>query len=1436
MECNASGGGPNSITVPAGTYLLTLGPADDEFNFDGAEDSFGDLDIFLNDLTITGAGAGSTIIDAGAIDRVFDINNFSAFANSVNVTLQGLTIRGGNAVTTPEGYHKPGGGIQFDGTDNNTGLPTGSLTVTNCVITNNTASGSGGGILSIFGSLSVTGSTISTNSTVNASGGGILFDGSSAAGLRNLQVTNNTITGNQAANGTFGNGGGILGTGNASKTISYNVITNNSAGVRGGGVNNTSDLVLTFNVIVGNSAGVAASNGLQSNLGSVTSDNDWWGCNQGPSTTPCDRAAGPLGFGVTQWLTLNHTATPNTIQVTQSTTLQADFFTNNLASSIAPSDLVALNGRAVTFNNPVLGTISGADPTISGGKANATFTAGAVGGSGSADATVDHATVTASITIEQPAMVTTNPTDQTVCDGSSVSFTASASGSPTPTVQWQVSTGGPFTNIPGATSTTLTFIAVAAQNGNQYRAVFTNTGGTATTTAATLTVNTAPTVTTNPTNQTVCDGATATFTAAASGSPAPTVQWQVSTGGPFSNIPGATSTTLSFTASAAQNGNTYRAVFTNSCGSTNSTAATLTVNASTATSDPADQTVCQGATANFSTTASGTGPFTYAWTVDGVTFGGNTASISVPTGSLTVGNHTVAVTTTGTCGSASQSATLTVQENTATTDPPDQTVCQGATANFSTTASGTGPFTYAWTLDGIAFGGNTSSINVPTGSLTVGNHTVAVTTTGTCGSASQSATLTVNENTATTDPPDQTVCQGATASFSTTASGTGPFTYAWTVDGSPAGGNSSSLSVPTGSLSIGNHTVAVTVTGTCGSASQSATLTVNANTATTDPPDQTVCQGTTASFSTTASGTGPFTYAWTVDGVAFGGNTSSISVPTGSLTIGNHTVAVTTTGTCGSASQSATLTVNANTATTDPPDKTVCQGVSASFSTTASGTGPFHYAWTVDGSAFGGDTSSISVPTGSLSVGNHTVVVTTNGACGSASQSATLTVQPPTSATTPANQAVCQGGTASFATTASGTGPFTYQWKLDGSNIAGATGSSVNINTTSLSGGNHTVDVVVSGACSTVTRSAILTVNTAPAVTTNPVSQTATSGTVTFTAAASGIPAPTVQWQVSTDGGVNFNNIPGETSTSLTVAATPANNGNKYRAVFTNGCGTATTTAATLTTCQADLTKTVGLNSVTVSGSGLIDSYSSAGGYPATKGSASNVVSNGTITMGNSGKIAGSGRSTQVGINMSGATNITGNATAGTTVSLSGSATVGGVITNNSPASVIMLPSVIPCGSYSSGSGISGTYSYSSVTGNLTLSGTNVATLANGSYCFNNITLTNSAQLKVNGPVVIRLTGTLNASGASSINNTTAIPANLRILSSYTGSNGVSLTNAANTYMVVYAPQTNVSVSGNAPLFGAVVGKTLSVTNSGAVHFDITVQNSWPEWCTLSNP
>jgi hypothetical protein len=207
--------------------------------------------------------------------------------------------------------------------------------------------------------------------------------------------------------------------------------------------------------------------------------------------------------------------------------------------------------------------------------------------------------------------------------------------------------------------------------------------------------------------------------------------------------------------------------------------ATVIVGATTTTSDPADAAVCQGATANFSTTAGGTGPFSYAWTVDGSPFGGDTASINVPTGSLSVGPHTVSVTTTGACGSATQSATLTVQAPTATTDPPDQTVCKGAIANFSTTASGTGPFSYAWTLDGVPFNGDSPSINVDTSSLSSGPHTIVVTTTGSCGSASQTAILTVGNPPVITIgtsninvwPPNHAYQTFTAADFGATASG-----------------------------------------------------------------------------------------------------------------------------------------------------------------------------------------------------------------------------------------------------------------------------------------------------------------------------------------------------------------------------------------------------------------------------------------------------------------------------------------------------------------------------------------------------------------------------------------------------------------------------------------------------------------------------------------
>jgi hypothetical protein len=171
-----------------------------------------------------------------------------------------------------------------------------------------------------------------------------------------------------------------------------------------------------------------------------------------------------------------------------------------------------------------------------------------------------------------------------VVAGATASFSAAASGSPVPSAQWQLSTnsGTTWSDIAGATSTTYAFAAALGDSGKQYRTVFTNSAGSATTNAATLTVTAAPAapaVTTQPANQAVTAGAMASFSAAASGSPAPTVQWQVSTnsGATFSDVPGATATTYAFTTAAADNGKRFRAVFTNSSGTATTNAATLTV-------------------------------------------------------------------------------------------------------------------------------------------------------------------------------------------------------------------------------------------------------------------------------------------------------------------------------------------------------------------------------------------------------------------------------------------------------------------------------------------------------------------------------------------------------------------------------------------------------------------------------------------------------------------------------------------------------------------------------------------------------------------------------------------------------------------------------------------------------------------------------------------
>ena len=109
------------------------------------------------------------------------------------------------------------------------------------------------------------------------------------------------------------------------------------------------------------------------------------------------------------------------------------------------------------------------------------------------------------------------------------------------------------------------------------------------------------------------------------------------------------------------------------------------------------------------------------------------------------------------------------------------------------------------------------------------------------------------------------------------------------------------------------------------------------------------------------------------------------------------------------------------------------------------------------------------------------------------------------------------------------------------------------------------------------------TVSTAPVVTQQPASQTVQSGqSYSFTAAASGAPAPTLQWQRSADNGSTWSNVAGATASTLTGTAAMSDNGALFHAVFSNSVGSATTNSAPLTVTPVPVTPSVSIGDASV--------------------------------------------------------------------------------------------------------------------------------------------------------------------------------------------------------------------------------------------------------------
>lgn len=177
----------------------------------------------------------------------------------------------------------------------------------------------------------------------------------------------------------------------------------------------------------------------------------------------------------------------------------------------------------------------------------------------------DVLTDEAELTVRTGTAITTQPVGTTVDEGTTVTFTVAATGLPAPTVRWQERSSGTGTwdDVAGGTGSTLSFVATAARDGHQFRAVAGNgVLADATSDPATLAVLTAPTVT-DPADTGAAPGAVARFTVTAGGSPAPSVSWATSIDGvTWTPVPGAAGSTLDLVASAGDDGLLVRAVAT----------------------------------------------------------------------------------------------------------------------------------------------------------------------------------------------------------------------------------------------------------------------------------------------------------------------------------------------------------------------------------------------------------------------------------------------------------------------------------------------------------------------------------------------------------------------------------------------------------------------------------------------------------------------------------------------------------------------------------------------------------------------------------------------------------------------------------------------------------------------------------------------------------
>ena len=811
-------------------------------------------------------------------------------------------------------------------------------------------------------------------------------------------------------------------------------------------------------------------------------------------------------------------------------------------------------------------------------------------------------------------IITTEPVNRVVCSGQSALFSVQATGTAL-TYRWRrnnvnLVNGG---NISGATSDSLRINpATAADTAGTYTViVFGSTLPNDTSVAVRLSINANTLITNEPINQLFCAGSLGTVSVTAVGTTL-SFQWRkgnvnLTNGGNFSGV---NTSVLSFlVVGVADTASNYNVIVSGACGSADTS---ILVSVSLATApliviEPINKTACTATSTFLAVSASGTG-LTYQWRKGNVNLvnGGNISGATSTT--LVINPATIAdaaanynVIVFGSClpNDTSLNAALTISATTLiTAEPVSQVVCTGSSIHFTATASGSG-LTYQWRKGNVNIvnGGNitgaqgdTLFLNPATLLDQAANYNVIVT--GGCGVPDTSvfASLVMNSlPVITTEPVAQTLCQGASMTLSVVATGSG-LSYQWrkgnvvlTNAGNVSGVGTATLTINPIAAADAGFNYNVIVTGGCLPADTSVMAAVVVNTAPVvinQPVIRTECAGAAASFTVNASGTG-LTYQWRrgVNLLVNAGTISGVTTPTlafsaVSLTDAANDYNVVVSGTCAPAVTTTNVALVVNTApviVAGPGTQTVCAGSSVSFNVNASGAGIF-YQWRkgIVNLANGGNitgansaTLTLNPVTAADAATDYNVVVGGTCAPSASTANASLLVNAlPAFQTAPTNQAVCDGGTVTFSSTALGSG-ISYQWfrgltaLSNSGNLSGTTSNSLTINPATAADAATDYYLVVTGICAPNARSAdvSLTIENPPLFITQPKDTITCIGcSVSFSTTASG-DGLTYQWRRGTTDLIDGGAISGVNTNTLVInPATLADNDFNYNVVVSGNC------------------------------------------------------------------------------------------------------------------------------------------------------------------------------------------------------------------------------------------------------------------------------------------